>query len=169
VAQGTETTTVARAVAQEADPKLAQLNQGVTQIVPDSVAVAADRKAFDFAADVTKPVLTLSTAILALNITFAKDIVAAQTGWPLWLLGLGWGAYILSMFCGLGTLMALTRALGRPADERGRGIYTLRIRLYSISQIVTFALGTVSVFTFSIINLIRKASPGWPFSSLLIS
>src|SRR5215468_10416340 len=66
-----------------------------------------DRKAFDFAADATKQILTLSTGILALTITFAKDILGAPGHWSR-LLGWSWILYLISILCGVWTLLALT-------------------------------------------------------------
>lgn len=69
------------------------------------------QKAFDFYADATKQLITLSTAIIAVVITFAKDILGNLP----WLAKLSLMAaltcYLVSVWYGLGTLLGLTGAL----------------------------------------------------------
>ena len=66
------------------------------------------KKAFDFAADLTKQLITLSTAVITLSVTFSKDIIGISKGWRLYLLIGIWGLYFLSILFGLLTLMSLT-------------------------------------------------------------
>jgi uncharacterized membrane protein (DUF485 family) len=66
------------------------------------------KKAFDFAADLTKQLITLSTGIIALTVTFSKDIMGGVDQENRYLLLLSWIFFVLSLFFGLLTLMALT-------------------------------------------------------------
>jgi hypothetical protein len=69
------------------------------------------KKAFDFAADTTKQLITIATAIITLTITFSKDIIGgADNGPKAWLIG-AWAVFILSIIFGVGTLMTLTGTL----------------------------------------------------------
>ncbi|HXK39880.1 MAG TPA: hypothetical protein VJ837_03530 [Candidatus Paceibacterota bacterium] len=74
-------------------------------------------KSFDFAADLVKQLITLSTGVIALTITFAKDIVGsvgssngADSESILWLT-LAWIGFSLSIVFGIWALMALTGTL----------------------------------------------------------
>ena len=57
-----------------------------------------EKKAFDFAADVTKQLITLSTAIITITITFSKDIInladSAAKNYLLW----AWILFIATVF-----------------------------------------------------------------------
>jgi uncharacterized membrane protein (DUF485 family) len=66
------------------------------------------KKAFDFAVDLTKQLITLSTAIIALTVTFSKDIIGGVDNSNRWLLFLSWLVFIISILMGILTLMALT-------------------------------------------------------------
>ena len=70
-----------------------------------------EKKAFDFAADVTKQLITLSTAIITITITFSKDIINfadnSAKNYLLW----AWILFIATVFFGIWTLMALTGTL----------------------------------------------------------
>lgn len=68
------------------------------------------KKSFDFAADTTKQLITLSTAIITLSVTFAKDIIGLND-YPKDLLAWTWGVFIASLCFGIFTLMALTGSL----------------------------------------------------------
>ena len=68
-------------------------------------------KAFEFAKDSTKQLITLSTGIVALTITFAKDILGGVPAGPRRLLFAAWVVYLISIICGRWTLLALTGSL----------------------------------------------------------
>jgi len=67
-----------------------------------------EKKAYDFASDTTKQLITLATGIIALTITFSKDIIGASKLTNSSLIFWSWGLFILSIFSGIWTLMALT-------------------------------------------------------------
>jgi ketosteroid isomerase-like protein len=69
------------------------------------------KKAFDFAADSTKQLITLSTAILTLTITFGKDVLQKVDSGTKQNLTYSWVVYLLSIFFGILTLLALTGTL----------------------------------------------------------
>jgi hypothetical protein len=76
------------------------------------------KKSFDFAADTTKQLITLATAIIALSVTFAKDIVGVSSDYPKVLLAWTWSIFIASLFFGIFALMALTGSLQPISDEK---------------------------------------------------
>ncbi|GAT63506.1 hypothetical protein [Paludibacter jiangxiensis] len=128
-----------------------------------------EKKAFDFAADVTKQLITLSTAIITITITFSKDIISNFENNPakdylLW----AWILFIATVFFGIWTLLALTGSL-QPLKkvakntqnetvsntEKSReidcSINAGNVRIPSIMQIICFmvALSFTIVFGFS--------------------
>lgn len=107
--------------------------------------------------ELTKQVLTLSTAVLALTITFLTDVVKHVSGVERWLLGLSWLFYVLSMVFGVFVLMALSGALHcieHPGDTHCKGlttpitIYSSNIRVTSWLQVVSFFVASVLLLAF---------------------
>jgi hypothetical protein len=103
-------------------------------------------KAFDFAQEATKQVLTLSTAILTLTIAFQRDIVGTSEGAGGWL-KVAWACYLLSILGGLCTLLNLSGNLERPPDGEP-SIYRPAILVFSLLQLSAFFLGTVATLVF---------------------
>jgi hypothetical protein len=89
----------------------------------------AVKKAFDFAADLTKQLISLATGIIGLTITFGRDFLQrAPAGARPWAIT-AWGAFLFSILCGILTLMTLTGTLdpGKPAvplSVRGSNVTT---------------------------------------------
>jgi hypothetical protein len=69
------------------------------------------KKAFDFAADTTKQLITISTAIITLTVSFSKDILGGAADSTKIFLIWTWAIFIASIIFGLATLMALTGRL----------------------------------------------------------
>src|SRR5687767_8802963 len=95
---------------------------------------------FEFAKEVVTQVLTLSTGVIGLSVTFAKDINTAVTTVDRRWLRSSWIMLLVSVVFGVWTLMALTGTLatGTPADA---AIYKSNITIPSTLQIVTFVAG----------------------------
>ena len=104
----------------------------------------ATAKAFDFAQDVTKQVLTLATAIIAVTITFFKDFAGHATYATKVVMGCSWIAYLVSVILGLWTLMALTGTLQplRPVDAR-LSIQGSNVRLPAFLQLIFFLIALI--------------------------
>lgn len=133
------------------------------------------KKAFDFAADATKQLITLSTAIIALTITFSKDIIGAANIGNSYSIFTAWILFILSIVFGILTLLALTGTLQPMSKKEATNksdtestetesttieisINASNIRLLSVLQIISFIAAlifTVS-FGFSSINSSEK-------------
>lgn len=82
------------------------------------------KKAFDYAVDLTKQLITLSTAIITLTVTFSKDIIGVIDNSNKYLLLFSWIVFIISILLGVLTLMALTGNLDpipqkQPKNEDG--------------------------------------------------
>lgn len=131
------------------------------------------KKAFDFYADSTKQLITLSTAIIAVTITFAKDVLGALPGFAKLPLMIALIGYLVSVWYGLGTLLSLTgelqpikfiKALQRQNSSPPESppsfaiedwpipsIYAKKINHPSRMQVILFALATMLVVVTAII------------------
>jgi hypothetical protein len=99
------------------------------------------KTAHSLAAEVPKQLITLSTAIVALGATFAKDVFGAGASRTL----LYWssGLYIVSVLFGVATLQCLAGGLERCKDGEDRGsIYKGNIQLFQGIQVIVFAIAT---------------------------
>ena len=110
-------------------------------------------KAFDFAADIAKQLITLSTAIIAATTAFHKDIFGHEPHWRLVFMCLGWVSFLLSTLGGIVVLMGCTGALSdRELDDIN---LTPRLR-----NIVLPARFQVSLFIFGLSLSIAYALTG---------
>jgi hypothetical protein len=100
-------------------------------------------KAYDFAADAGKQVLLLSTGVLTVTATFAKDLIGRENlhGILGALLVAAWVLFLLSIVCGLWFLYALVGSLGqRHPDDDPPSVYDTNATLPSLLQTGTFLL-----------------------------
>ncbi len=74
-------------------------------------------KAFDFSQDAAKQLITLSTGVLALTITFYKDFAPNAGHGSKTLMAIGWGLFLLSVTFGVFGLFMLTGALAPKEDK----------------------------------------------------
>lgn len=132
-------------------------------------------KSFDFAADITKQLIALSTAIISLCVAFTDKIfssVAAQShsNWLLFSLI----SFVVSIISGVLTLMALAGHLGKPQIKNTRDvhhnqsqqqplekqlvqsqqvsspspIYEGNVRVFSIIQMLTFVIAIIMAMVY---------------------
>jgi hypothetical protein len=109
----------------------------------------SQKKAFDFAADISKQLITLSTGILAFTITFVKDSNGKENNYKVILI-ISWILYFLSIACGILTSMALTGNLD-PIPNKKTGekpnpaltITSTNVTIWSKRQIFLFLAGIV--------------------------
>ncbi|HEY4779206.1 MAG TPA: hypothetical protein VIH47_06415 [Solirubrobacterales bacterium] len=112
------------------------------------MAGASDKtKAFDYAQEATKQVLTLATAVVTITVSFLKDIVSAAPGDARTLLYIAWGLFTLSILGGIATLYNLTGHVGE-AETSSEGINVFGIRLFSGLQLISFVLAIACVVYF---------------------
>lgn len=107
-------------------------------------------KAFDFAQETTKQLLTLATAIFALTLTFAKAIVDDDRGAEAvveWLY-VAWALYLVSVAAGVVTLMMLAGNLERAHRGGAPSIYAGNTRWAAATQVVAFFLALGFTFAF---------------------
>jgi hypothetical protein len=108
------------------------------------------QKAFDFAQESTKQLITLSTAVITLTITFLTDVVKeAPAGSAAWLQA-AWIFYLVSIVFGVFALLALTGSLGSRKEAASPSIYSKNIVVPSMAQVVCFftAVALTLVFGF---------------------
>jgi hypothetical protein len=106
--------------------------------------------AYGYVQELTKQLITLSTAVFALTLTFADKIALAGHGNEN-LLQIAWVLYLVSVAFGLLTMMALTGQIAEP-EVRSDGsdgpevidvVTTAAIRLPSLVQVLTFSAALV--------------------------
>jgi len=100
------------------------------------------KKAFDFASATVKQLITLSTALIALSITFRGNF--GEAGNEVLLL-ICWISFFISVLFGIMTLMALTGTLEKCTEEGDKkvdlSIYGTNVKIPSGLQILFFLLG----------------------------
>ena len=106
------------------------------------------KAAFASASDTSKQLITLGTGVLALEITFAKEVVGTLNPAAKSLLGFSWIFLFLSVVAGVWTLLALTGSLGRAAPLRPSEISGSNIRIPAVLQILLFLVGLVLTICF---------------------
>lgn len=101
-------------------------------------------KSFDFAADVTKQLIALSTAIISLCVAFTDKIFTSDVAQSHSLsLLVSLGLFVLSIIFGILTLMALAGHLGMPTTGEGSPIYKGNVRVFSMGQMLIFIAAIV--------------------------
>lgn len=103
------------------------------------------------ASETSKHVLTLTTAVITITISLAKDIVAKATPSDLVWLQLAWLAHAVSVLAGVATLLALTGTVSEGDDTTS--IYSTNIRLPAALQMAFFALGLAFVVVFGVLAI----------------
>lgn len=99
------------------------------------------KAAFASAADTSKQLITLATGILALEITFKRDVVGPLGGSAMNLLALSWVMLLLSVVAGVWTLLALTGSLAAQAPPTPQSISRTNVRVPAVLQILLFLSG----------------------------
>lgn len=97
-------------------------------------------RSFDLAVDITKQVVTLATGLIALSITFLKDVADAESVGQVSVLAISWLAFLGSIVCGLGTLMTLAGHQAKPPQDRP-SINARNVKIFAITQIALFGVG----------------------------
>lgn len=94
-------------------------------------------KAFSFAQEVPKQLITLSTAVFALTLTFAEKIERPGSGGRVYL-EWAWAWYLATILLGILTLMTLAGHINSAPEDGEDTIYTPGIALFSGLQILAF-------------------------------
>jgi hypothetical protein len=127
------------------------------------------KKAFDFAQETSKQLITLATAIIGLTVTFGKDFAGVQ-GCARFLAIGSWVLFLLSILFGLITLMALTGSL-EPQDATPPSIRGSNVTAPAAIQILLFFLALLAAVVFGIVaghshtHVKNCTVPGFPSMS----
>jgi hypothetical protein len=113
------------------------------------------KAAFAAAAECAKQLITLATGLLALEITFAKEVVQQLDMAGRWTIALSWILLLLSVVAGVWTLLALTGSLASTAPLSGKTIFGMNVRIPAMLQIVLFLIGLLSTVGYGILGLAR--------------
>lgn len=105
------------------------------------------KKAFDFAADLTKQLITLATGMIGLTITFVRDFLkgapADARPYAYW----AWVAFLVSVALGILTLSTLTGNLAKTPNPTP---YARNTTGLSIAQFCAFFLGLILTVVFAV-------------------
>ena len=107
-------------------------------------------KAFDFAQEATKQLITLATGVITITITFLTDVIKAAPAGSAPFLYSAWILYLVSIVFGILTLLALTGNLERPAAGKSPSIYRGNIVACSIIQVLSFSLAVALTLVFAV-------------------
>ena len=110
--------------------------------------------AYEFASELSKQLITLATGVLALTITFTKDIVGRSSGRVPTTLLVSWLAFLVSIVCGVWHMSALTGSLENAAAGPLTGIGD-NARNPAAAQVSTFLVGLVFAIVYG-----KRASRG---------
>jgi hypothetical protein len=113
----------------------------------------ATKLGFTFAKDFHALLITLSTGILTLTVTFLKDLAkGVPGGWKV-SLGVGWVLLVASIVLGILSLMVLTGTLV-PAEPRAEPIaISETLRQLGGAQVLTFLSGLAAVVIYGAASL----------------
>lgn len=108
-----------------------------------------DHKALESASETIKQIITLSTAVLGLSITFLKDIAFDAGTFSRCALGAGWVLYLLAIVFGVGVLMTLTGNLAQGKND----IYSENTRFLASASIASFVAAVLCTVVFGTVAL----------------
>jgi hypothetical protein len=115
---------------------------------------AGELKAFDFAMELAKQLISLSIGILGVSITFTKDFFKYVPKWVKYILTISWIAYFLSITFGILHIMALTGSLSQDYKTIPDSA-----KLFASFQIFSFGLATFLIVIYGIVGLFRYKKP----------
>ena len=112
------------------------------------------KKAFDFAQDTTKQLISLATGIIAITITFTNDILKNLPSGTKVYLGLSWLIFFLSIIFGVWALLAMTGSLEpKKGEKESISIRGSNVTLPSALQIISFLLGLALAIVYGMESL----------------
>jgi len=101
-----------------------------------------------YAKELTIQLITLSTGLVGLSITFGKEVIGRIKDPRMGTLSLAWVLHLLSIIFGIWTLMALTGTLLTFANSPLTPDLGPNERLPAMAQVVTFLTGTILLVVF---------------------
>ena len=112
---------------------------------------------FQFAKEIATQLITLSSALIGVSVTFLKDFRSDR----LTPLRISWGLYIATIICGIWTLMTLTGTLeGLAASGKTFTGFAGSTRLAALVQIICFIAATISLVVFGWSHALERHAGG---------
>jgi hypothetical protein len=111
------------------------------------------KQAFTSASDWSKQLLTLSTAIVTLMISFADKIFGPLGQGEKWFLYGSWVLYAASILGGVWFLSALTGTLASPTAPSAGNVYNANMRAPALVQAIAFGLATIAIVIFGFLSV----------------
>jgi len=108
------------------------------------------KASFERAADTSKQLIALATGLIAIEITFAKGVMGSVDGVSKLLVGGSWIFFLLSVFAGVWTQLALTGSLGQKTAPTAESIFANSIRRPALAQILLFLVALVLTVCFGV-------------------
>jgi ABC-type uncharacterized transport system permease subunit len=106
-------------------------------------------QAYKSASDLTIQLITLATGILALSITFMRDVIKSNS--PTWALKGAWVILLLSVCFGVWTLMGITGSIFNVVSDPEKfktETYGMNVILPSSLQITSFVTAIILLIIF---------------------
>ena len=121
------------------------------------------QKAFDFAAEATKQLITIASAIIAFTVIFAKDFLGSVAPGHKWIAAVAWFFYFLSIVSGVLTLYALAGQLEPGGDETAKpSIWGQGSKLFMQAQQIFFVVAVFVTLVFGILALYSRPATVQP-------
>jgi hypothetical protein len=106
------------------------------------------KQAFTSATDWAKQILTLSTGIVTLTISFSDKIFGDLSKTERWTLSVAWGLYVISIIGGVWLLSSLTGTLAAASPPTPAAVNATNNRVPALVQLLTFLAATIAIFIF---------------------
>jgi hypothetical protein len=115
---------------------------------------------FNSANELAKQLITLATGILALSITFIRDILKNNAHVVIWPLTCAWVSYLLSVCFGIWTMMAITGTIFEATQNpTNSATYEMNISVPALLQILAFIIGTILLIVYGAKMLRVRTEP----------
>jgi hypothetical protein len=111
------------------------------------------KAAFAAATEVVKNTLTLSTALLALSVTYTKELNSKPSVTAVLVLEASWVLLFLAALLGVATLMAVTGTLAQSTPASGKSLYGSNIKLPMAVHFTCFLAGVALTAVFGMLSV----------------
>jgi len=101
--------------------------------------------ALEYAARLAEQIITLTTGVIGVSITFMKDFIGKAPKNTKKYIKISWFIYLVSLIFGIWTLMAITGTIEAAQNSIGGPV-----KLPAALQIITFLIGTVFLIVFGV-------------------
>jgi hypothetical protein len=112
-------------------------------------------KSFELADELVKQLITISTAVIGLSVTFSKDMLGSPTHRTASVMWVSWVLFFVSICFGIATMMALAGEAHKVAHgEVSGGIYQPQVKAMAAAHILTF-LGAIVLLIAAGVIMVR--------------